>query len=81
MEQELDEGEYGWKLSRLDLPSDWEITELRFEGLALCFTNQNGESYSIQPPALNKMDFELLDGGEKSDSQIAEIWRKYALTK
>ena len=81
LEQELNQGEFGWKMCRLDIPSGWEVENLRFEGLALCFTNQYGESYSIQPPALNKMDFELLDGGDKSDSQIADIWRKHALTE
>jgi hypothetical protein len=81
LEQELNEGEFGWKMSRLDIPSSWEIKNLRFEGLALCFNNQHGESFSVQPPTLNKLNFQLLDGGDKPDSRIADIWREHALTK
>ena len=78
LEQKLPEGEYGWTLSRMDIPSVWDINNLGFDGLYLCFSNQHGEDFRVKPPKLKNLDYELLNGGSKSDEVVADLWRKYA---
>ena len=81
MQNKLNDGEYGWTQSRIDLPDSWRIEDLGFEGEKITFKNQFGETFSIKPAKLNTLDFEILDGGKKSDREIEAIWRKYALIK
>ena len=79
MDQVLPEGETGWTMSIIDLPDTWKISELRFEGLAICFKNQHKEVFRIQPPKLNVLDFEILSGGEKDTTALEALWRNHAL--
>ena len=79
LENRLLEGEYGWTQSKMDLPDSWIIERLRFVGEHLVFKNQYGELFSIKPPKLNALDFELLNGGKKSNRELEILWRKFAL--
>lgn len=81
LDQKLADGEIGWSMSIMDLPETWEIQELGFQGLGLRFKNQHGETFLVQPPVLNKLDFAILDGGNKDDQTLEALWRKYALEK
>lgn len=79
LENNLSEDEYGWGTSILDLPDNWKINDLRFDGLAIRFGTDQGEEFSVQPPKLNDLDFDILDGGDKSDKVLEELWRRYGL--
>ena len=81
LENQLRDGEYGWTQNKMDLPDSWSIEGLGFDGENLVFKNQYGEFFSIKPPEFNALDFELLNGGKKSDRELEVIWRKYALAR
>jgi hypothetical protein len=81
LKNKLYDGEYGWTQSKIDLPDSWRIEALGFDENNLTFKNQFGETFSIKPPVLNSLDFEILDGGKKSDQELEVIWRKHALIR
>jgi hypothetical protein len=81
LENDLGRNQYGWTMSVLDLPGSWMINNLRFEGIAIRFENDLGESFRVQPPELNDLDFDILDGGDKTERELEELWRQYGLLK
>ena len=74
----LEEGEFGWIESKMDVPDNWDIKEIGLRGDDLYFEIQTGERFAIRPPKLNDLDFAILDGGKKSDAELARLWREYA---
>lgn len=78
LDQALTDGEYGWKMKILDLPDTWQLTGLRFDGLAIRFENQHDEAFRIEPPKLSMLTFEILDGGRKTTEALEDLWRKHA---
>ena len=81
LKNKLKKGENGWTEMKIDLPDTWKIEGLKFDGNSIVFTNQQKERFRIAPPKLNEIDFEILNGGDKSDKELEQIWRKYAKAK
>ena len=77
LNQNLEPGETGWKQSRLDVPEGWSSATLQMKGGALCIT-VGVDEYYINSENMGDLSFAILDGGNKSDAQLLEIWAKYA---
>ena len=72
----LHEGEHGWTQSKMDLPNTWLIESLKMTEDAVTFRNQLGETFLIKSPKINELNFKILNGGEKSDVALEELWKK-----
>ncbi len=77
LNQNLEPSETGWKQSRLDVPESWSSAELQMKDGALCIT-VGSEEYYINSENMGDLSFAILDGGNKSNAQLLEIWAKYA---
>ncbi len=77
LENELREGESGWTMSRMELPEEWVVESLEFEDGSLVLKIQSGERFELRPPQINQLDFEILDGGRKSEQELQRLWRRH----
>lgn len=77
LRQSLSPGEYGWKQSRIDVPESWASAKLEMKEGTIYIT-VGTEKYYLNPENKGELSFAILDGGNKTDTQLLEIWAKYA---
>ncbi|MBT1063503.1 hypothetical protein KJY73_07950 [Bowmanella sp. Y26] len=77
LNQSLSPGEYGWKQSRLDVPESWASAQLEMREGTIYIT-VGTEEYYVNPTNKGALSFAILNGGNKTDAQLLEIWTKYA---
>ena len=78
MTQTIPAGETGWAMSRFYFPQTWSIKDVEVTPQAVIVHKSNGKDMFITPKNFGSLGFALLDGGKKSDEEIAVIWEKYA---
>ncbi len=79
LEQDLAPGETGWGKLKIDLPESWEIGEVQVAAGKVTLTRTDGTRFELTAENVSTLQFEILDGGPKSDTAIDELWRKHAL--
>lgn len=77
LNQSLRPGEYGWKQSRIDVPESWASAQLEMREGTIYITVGTKEYY-LNSSNKGELSFSILNGGNKSDAQLLEIWAKYA---
>jgi len=77
LRQSLSPGEYGWKQSRIDAPESWASAKLEMKEGTIYIT-VGTEKYYLNPENKGELSFAILDGGNKTDTQLLEIWAKCA---
>ncbi|AZZ98496.1 hypothetical protein [Pseudoalteromonas sp. R3] len=76
LNQSLSPGEYGWKQSRIDVPESWANAQLKMRKGTIYITIGT-EEYYLNSSNKGELSFAILDGGNKSDAHLLEIWAKY----
>lgn len=77
LNQQLEEGEFGWTQSRYDIPENWGDASVdMIEGVIVISTK--GERFYIDAVNQGPLQFYILNGGVKSDAELLGIWRKHA---
>lgn len=79
LEQTLEPGEIGWVKLKIDLPESWEVGEVQVAAGKVTLTRTDGTRFELTAENVSTLQFEILDGGPKSDAVIDELWRKHAL--
>lgn len=79
LEQSLEPGETGWVKLKIDLPESWEVGEVKVAAGKVALTRTDGTRFELTAENVSTLQFEILDGGPKSDAVIDELWRKHAL--
>ncbi len=79
LEQSLEPGETGWVKLKIDLPESWEVGEVKVAAGKVALTRTDGTRFELTAENVSTLQFEILDGGPKSDAAIDELWRKHAL--
>lgn len=79
LEQSLEPGETGWVQLKIDLPESWEVGEVRVAAGKVTLTRTDGTRFELTAENVSNLQFEIRDGGPKSDAVIDELWRKHAL--
>ena len=77
LNQSLDKSETGWKQSRIDIPESWGKAKLEMRQGTIIITVDDQEYY-LNATNMGKLSFEILNGGNKADQQLLEIWTMYA---
>jgi len=77
LNQSLSPEEYGWKQSRIDVPENWSSAKLEMNEGTIYIT-VGTEEYYINSKNKGELSFAILNGGNKTDAQLLEIWSKYA---
>ncbi|GAB3382021.1 hypothetical protein NCG89_10125 [Spongiibacter taiwanensis] len=77
LNQSLSPGEYGWKQSRIDVPESWASAQLEMREGTIYIT-VGKEEYYLNQTNKGELSFAILNGGNKTDTQLLEIWAKYA---
>ena len=79
LEQTLEPGETGWAKLKIDLPESWEVGEVHVAAGKVTLTRTDGTRFELTAENVSTLQFEILDGGPKSDKVVDELWRKHAL--
>lgn len=79
LEQSLEPGETGWVKLKIDLPESWQVGEVKVAAGKVALTLTDGTRFELTAENVSTLQFEILDGGAKSDKVIDELWRKHAL--
>lgn len=79
LEQSLEPGETGWAKMKIDLPESWQVGEVKVAAGKVALTLTDGTRFELTAENVSTLQFEILDGGPKSDKVIDELWRKHAL--
>lgn len=79
LEQTLEPGETGWVKLKIDLPESWAVGEVKVAAGKVALTLADGTRFELTAANVSNLQFEILDGGPKSDTVIDELWRKHAL--
>ena len=79
LEQSLEPGETGWAKLKIDLPESWKVGEVKVAAGKVALTLTDGTRFELTAENVSTLQFEILDGGPKSESVIDELWRKHAL--
>jgi len=75
--QTLEEDEYGWTQSRIDVPEDWQGANLEIRAGTI-YISVGEQEYYLNASNKGDLSFEILDGGNKTDLQLQSIWTKHA---
>ena len=75
--QTLEEEEYGWSQSRIDVPEDWQGANLEMRAGTI-YISVGGQEYYLNASNKGDLSFEILNGGNKTDLQLQSIWTKHA---
>lgn len=79
--QDLDPGERGWTMFKIALPAAWQVDRVTVaNGKVEVETHDHGR-YALTAENVSDLDFEILDGGPKSEAVLAEIWERHARMK
>lgn len=79
--QELEPGEQGWTKMKLDLPAHWKVDRLTVAGGKVTLVTAAHGRDELTAENTPQLDFEILDGGVKPDSELEQLWRKHAAAK
>ncbi len=79
LEQSLEPGETGWVKLKIDLPESWKVGEVQVAAGKVALTLADGTRFELTAENVSTLQFEILDGGPKSDAAIDELWREHAL--
>lgn len=77
LNQTLEPGEFGWKQSRIDVPENWEDAKLEMKQGTIYIT-VGEQVFYLNASNKGDLSFEILDGGNKTDKQLLNIWVKHA---
>jgi len=75
--QTLEQGEYGWRQSRIDVPESWEGAKLEMREGTIYITVGEQEYY-INASNKGDLSYDILSNGHKTDQQLLNIWAKHA---
>lgn len=75
LEQSLEPGETGWVKMKIDLPESWKVGEVQVAAGKVALTLADGTRFELTAENVSTLQFEILDGGPKSDAAIDELWR------
>ena len=79
LEQKLRDNEQGWTMMKIDLPEHWTVEQITVSNGEVRVWTKGGTNFVLTKDNVTKMDFEIHDGGKKSDGLLETIWRKHAL--
>ena len=79
LQQKLRNAEQGWTMMKIDLPERWTVEQVHVSDGKVSVRTKRGTVYVLTKDNVGKMDFEILDGGMKSDDALEKIWKKHAL--
>lgn len=79
--QTLDPGEFGWTMFKIPMPAAWQVDGVTVaSGNVEVATHAHGR-FALTAENVSALDFEILDGGPKSEAALAEIWERHARMK
>jgi hypothetical protein len=76
--QKLRPSETGWTMMKIELPGTWRIARAGVVGGDIVVARKTGQKYRLGPDNVGALDFAILDDGEKTDRELAELWEKHA---
>ena len=79
LQQKLQKGEGGWTMMKIDLPEHWTLEQVSVGDGKVSVRTKGGALYVLTKDNVDKMDFEILDGGNKSNDALEKIWKMHAL--
>lgn len=81
LHQTLDPGEVGWTMFKIPMPAAWQVDRVSVaNGKVELATHDHGR-YALTAENVSDLDFEILDGGPKTEEVLAEIWERHARVK
>ena len=79
LEQKIGEDTTGWTASKFDVPESWAVRRVAVEDSRIVVVTQEQGNFAIDRDNFSPLFFDILDGGEKTDTALNEIWRRHAL--
>jgi len=64
---------------KIDVPKAWKIQSFGVSGSRIVISLADGTHYYLNRRNVGRLTFDILDGEKKSDAELEEIWRRYAL--
>ena len=79
LDQHLRPKESGRTNMKIDVPKAWKIQSFGVSGSRIVISLADGTHYYLNRRNVGRLTFDILDGEKKSDAELEEIWRRYAL--
>ncbi len=81
LEQTLRPGESGWTNMKVEIPESWVVRSIGFTGSRVVVSLYDGSEYYLGRRNIGSLSFEILNGGHKSEADLAGIWTRYGRAK
>lgn len=81
LEQRLAPGQYGWTMSKLEIPDSWPAPDLFFREEQLVLRVKDVGEFQINAFNMGPLSYGILCAGEGKkapDARLAAIWAEYA---
>jgi hypothetical protein len=75
--RKLGRDETGWTMMKIELPGSWRVSRAAVKKGAVEIGLKTGGTYRVGPANVGALSFAILDGGDKSDGELAAIWEKH----
>lgn len=81
LEQKLEPGEYGWTMSKFEIPDSWVVIDVSFQGEQLILNVKDSGKFQITPSNFGPLSYAILSAGKGNkvtDQQLEPIWNEHA---
>ena len=81
LEQELDDGEFGWNQSKFNIPNTWHVNSVKVEaGIIVVNVKDHGE-FQICKQNFGTLQSAILNDGQRDDAALFEVWKKHGISE
>ena len=82
LNQQLDDGEYGWTQSRLNIPGTWHVQSATVVGVSIEINVKDRGTFIISENNFGALSFDILDSDADNDDVLLNtIWERHALRR